>query len=72
MIRVEQVLGESTMLDDLGVTKGQAAEILGWMNQNIDSLRSVSLRTVIQLASFIKTSNNWQALASATMLKARY
>ena len=72
MIRVEQVLGESTMLDDLGVTKGQAAEILGWMNQNIDSLRSVSLRTVIQLAGFIKTSTNWQALASATMIKARY
>ena len=72
MIRVEQVLAESTMLSDLNVSKGHAAEILGWMNANLDSLRSVSLRTVIQLASFIKTSNNWQALASATMLKARY
>lgn len=69
MIRVEQVLAESSMLSDLSVTKGQAAEIIGWMNKNLDRLRSVSLRTVIQLAGFIKTSSNWQVLANNTMLK---
>lgn len=69
MVRVEQVLAESSMLDELGLSKGQAAEVLGWMNQNLDRLRAVSLRTVIQLASFIKTSPNWVSLAQATMLK---
>lgn len=69
MVRVEQVLSESTMLAELGVSKGQAAEIVGWMTQNLDRLRTVSLRTVIQLASFIKTSDDWTKLASATMLK---
>lgn len=70
MIRVEQVLSESSMLSDLGVSKGQAAEIVGWMTQNLDKLRNVSLRTVIQLAAFIKTSPNWKSLATATMMKA--
>lgn len=69
MVRVEQVVAESSMLDELGLTKGQAAEVIGWMNQNLDRLRAVSLRTVIQLASFIKTSPNWVSLAQATMLK---
>lgn len=72
MVRVEQVLADSNMLRDLELTKTQAADIVGWMNQNIDSLRSVSLRTVIQLAGFIKTTDNWTSLASATMLKARF
>lgn len=69
MIRVEQVISESSMLADLGVNKGQAAEIIGWMHQNLDKLRSVSLRTVIQLASFIKTTNDWKTIANATMMK---
>lgn len=69
MVRVEQVMSESSMLEELGLSKGQAAEVLGWMNQNLDRLRAVSLRTVIQLASFIKTSPNWVSLAQATMLK---
>lgn len=72
MVRVEQVLADSNMLRDLELTKTQAADIVGWMNQNIESLRSVSLRTVIQLAGFIKTTDNWTSLASATMLKARF
>lgn len=69
MIRVEQVLGESSMLADLDLSKAQAAEILGWMTKNLGQLRTVSLRTVIQLASFMKTAPNWQSLASATMMK---
>ena len=69
MIRVEQVLAESEMLETLGVTKGKAAEILGWMQQNLSQMRQVSLRSVIQLAEFTKVSDNWTALARATMLK---
>ena len=69
MIRVEQVLAESSMLEQLKLTKGQAAEIVGWMHQNLQRLRSVSLRTVIQLAGFVKTTDDWQSLARATLLK---
>lgn len=69
MVRVEQVVAESTMLDELGLSKGQAAEAIGWMHQNLDRLRAVSLRTVIQIAAFMKTSDDWAKLASATMLK---
>jgi hypothetical protein len=72
MVRIEQVLGESNMLTDLGMTEAQGADIMGWMRANVDGLRSLSLRTVIACANFIKTNPDWQMLARATLLKARY
>lgn len=39
------------------------------MKSNVMRLRQVSIRTVIQLASFIKTTDDWLQIATATMLK---
>jgi hypothetical protein len=69
MVRVEQVLEESEMKDNLKISDSEAAEIVEWMHDNIDKLRSVSLRTVIQLASFVKTAQNWRDMAECTLLK---
>lgn len=69
MVRVEQILEESEMKDNLGIADSEADEIVDWMHENIEKLRSVSLRTVIQLASFIKTSDNWQDIAECTLLR---
>lgn len=68
MIRVEQVLADSNMMKELGVSRAQAADMLGWMNDNLDRLRSVSLRSMIQLAGYVKTTPNWVMLANNTML----
>lgn len=68
MIRVEQVLADSEMINDLGVTRAQAADMVGWMNDNLDRLRAVSLRSMIQLAGYVKTTPNWVMLANNTML----
>lgn len=70
MIRVEQVLSESNLAEELKLTKGETKAIIEWMNSNITKLRSVSIRTVIQLAGFIKTSDEWQDLAEVTLFKA--
>lgn len=69
MVRVEQVLEESEMKDNLKISDSEAAEIVEWMHDNIDKLRSVSLRTVIQLASFVKTTKDWREMAECTLLK---
>lgn len=70
MIRIEQVMDDSTLCADLKINDKEAALIKTWMNTNINALRSVSIRTVIQLAGFIKTSkSDWQDLASVTLLK---
>jgi hypothetical protein len=70
MIRVKQVMAETPLAKDLGLTLTQSAEILGWMESNVAALRSLSIRTVIQLASFVKTQPaGWQSLANCTMLK---
>ena len=71
MVRVEQVVRESTLASDLGLTKQEADEVIKWMNDNLDTLRSVSIRTVTQVAGFMKTSEEWKDMASTTLLKGR-
>lgn len=69
MVRVEQVLRESELADDLDIDEDAVGAIIEWMHQNVKRLRSLSIRTVIQLASYIKTSEDWKKLATATMLR---
>lgn len=69
MVRIRSVINKTTMVQDLGLSKAESIRILDWMTDNVDSLRSISLRTVIQVASFMKSSSDWQKLAKVTMLK---
>lgn len=69
LLRIEQVLGKSSMLGDLGMSEADGAMLLGWMKDHAAKMRSVSLRTVIQLATFLKTTDDWQAVARATLLR---
>lgn len=70
MIRVEQVLKESTLAADLGLNAKQVVEVVKWMTENLDRLRSVSIRTVNQLAGFMKTSpTEWRDMADTTLIK---
>lgn len=69
MIRIRQVLRSTDM--GLGLTTAQFEVILGWMESNISNLRAISLRTVIQVAGFMKVTANWQLLARNTLLRTR-
>lgn len=69
MIRIRQVLRVSDM--GLGLSAAQTQMILDWMDSNITNLRAISLRTVIQVAGFMKVTKDWQLLARNTLLRTR-
>lgn len=69
LIRIEQVMEESDLLDTLKLSDKDAKQIMKWMKDNVSNLRSISIRTVIQLAGFIKTTDNWEDIAQITLLK---
>jgi len=69
MVRIEQVLSESTLAEDLGLTKAQAKDAVRWMTDNLDRVRSLSIRTVNQISGFIKTdAANWKDMPEVTLL----
>ena len=70
MIRINQVIRNTNILRDLGVGMDSADEIVAWMFKHKDTVRSLSIRTLLQLASFIKTdAKNWKVIAEAVMVK---
>lgn len=53
-----------------GLTYEQEAAVLDYMKENRDKLRSLSIRTALQLASFVKMDpDKWRATANVLMLK---
>lgn len=70
MVRVEDVITSTTMLQNVGINDEQSIEVLDWMKTNVKRLRNVSLRTALYLASFIKTDEtNWKEIAEVTQLR---
>lgn len=70
MMRIEQVMLNSTLKDDLQISETQAHMIIDWMKNKSSQLRSVSIRTVLQIAGFVKTvPNEWENIAEATLIK---
>lgn len=69
LIRIRQVLKVTDM--GLGISPAQTQLILDWMETNMHNLRAVSLRTVIQVAGFMKVTKDWQLLARNTLLRTR-
>lgn len=72
MVRIEQVMEESDLADKLKLSAAEVKTILKWMNEHNETVRSISIRTVIQLAGFMKTSKNWEDLAHMTLLKSQF
>lgn len=69
MMRVEDVITSTSMLQDRGLTEAQTVNALEWMKEHTESLRSVSLRTALYLADFINTDEDWADVAEVTLLK---
>ncbi|AAQ81548.1 nrdC.10 hypothetical protein [Aeromonas phage 31] len=69
MIRVEDVITKTDMLQKRGLTEAQTVNALEWMKEHTDRLRSVSLRTALYLADFINTDSDWADVAEVTLLK---
>lgn len=70
MVRVEDIVMNTNMLQNRGLSHSQAVEVLKWMQANVSKLRNVSLRTALYIADFVATDNdNWTEIAEVTMLK---
>jgi len=70
IIRVRQVLKNSNMMSNLGVTEETSKIMLDWMVENADQLRKVDLRTIIKLSQAMQASpNNWQRIAKTALCK---
>jgi hypothetical protein len=70
MVRVEDVITTTNMLQRVGLSDADTIEVLEWMKENIKRLRNVSLRTALYLASFVITDRqNWKEIAEVTQLR---
>lgn len=70
MIRVEDVIMTTDMLQKRGLKHSEVIEVVHFMKDNIARLRNVSLRTALYIADFVMTdSKEWKNIAEVTMLK---
>lgn len=71
LVRVGQVVFSQSFLKENGITKVQSQEMMKWLAPNLSRVRVLSIRTVLQLASLVKTDEDWKSMAEAIMLKPR-
>jgi len=69
LARIIQVCLSDEFMDKNRLTLQEAADIIAWVTINVNRLRTLSIRTMLQLASLIKTNRNWQEMAEVVMLK---
>lgn len=70
MVRVEDVITTTDMLQRVGLSDADTLDVLEWMKDNVARLRNVSLRTALYLASFVMTDRqNWKEIAEVTQLR---
>ena len=69
LVRIKQIIRDSRILENNGLTSKQGVELVQWLQDNVDTLREVSLRTVIKIAQYMAAApNEWEEM-SAIMLK---
>lgn len=71
LVRISQVMFGDRFLSSNNLSRPQAEEMLAWITRNVDRVRTLSIRTVLQLASLVKTTRDWQSMADAIMVKPR-
>lgn len=68
LIRIKQVVGSSTILNCL--TEQQRNDVVQYIEENVETLRELSLRMVIKIATLVMMDNdNWKASADIACKK---
>lgn len=68
MVRIKQVVGNGMLQDK--VTLEQEQELVSFIEDNMDSLRELSLRMVVKLSDLMKVHPmNWKSLAKITCMR---
>lgn len=71
LVRIGQVVFSESFMREVEITREQAKSMLKWLTANHQRVRTLSIRTVLQLASLIKTDEDWESMANAVMLRTR-
>jgi hypothetical protein len=71
LVRVGQVIYSDEFLDNNGLSKSEATEIMQWLTSHIGALRVLSIRQVLQLTNLLKTDDEWKEMAEGLMLQRR-
>jgi hypothetical protein len=70
MVRIRQVVKDKGMLKRDGFTTAEEEMVLGYITQNQEKLRELSLRMVLKVANLVRLdSKNWMKLANVTCCK---
>lgn len=70
LIRIKQIVRDSEILSKNGLSPEQGALMIEWLENNVDKLREVSLRTVLKIASYMNTSmEEWETISAVMLLK---
>jgi hypothetical protein len=69
LVRIKQVSHSAEFLKNNGITSAQADVMIEWLSKHVARLRTLSIRTALQLASLLKTDSEWEEMAEVIMLK---
>lgn len=69
MARIEEVCTNGHILGNYGLDSQTKQAIVEWIKENRDHLRSLSLRTAMQLAQLASQEGDWESFAKVTMLR---
>jgi hypothetical protein len=70
ILRIKQVIREKKMLASYDLESGAQEELIDYIESNKDSLRELSLRTVIKAADLRKSfPNSWKTMAKTTLMR---
>lgn len=67
LIRIKQVVAETSMLDHLN--DWERTDVIKFIEDNIQTLREISLRTALKVAMYRKSNANWYDIAKITCCK---
>jgi len=68
MIRIKQVVDEG-LFDGKGMTPVQIKEVVSFIEENVERVRELSLRTALKVGSLRKFNQDWEKVARVTCLK---
>ena len=70
MMRITQVVSESSILEDRGIYEDDEKQLMGYLYSHVDTLRECSLRTVEKLAAlYLASPTKWKQLADSVLLR---
>jgi hypothetical protein len=68
---IEHVANSGHIFKREGLTTAQGTAVLSFLKEYRESLRELSLRTLLKTAQLVKTHDNWQPMAKVLLLKNR-